>query len=1087
MHTRLNERLLEMAKCSEEKLIQLLIQIEASTDSETLHKARTLYETLLSSPYSIRTSTFHSFCQDILRKFPMEAGIAPGFELVEATQDLKNDAWNAVCSEASLQPDGEIAQTLETLIDACDGLGNTATAVNSFIDHRSDWWAFTEGQENPLAFAIETLSNQLGTPTIQDPYRDFFSDDTLVQLGEFSTLLEKHPIKANNEALKALSLARDASYDYSQRFKEVIKAFLTQKGEPRQRKESQVQAKKMGETGQQRFLEIHNLLCTAIKETQVKLYTLHAYQRMCAWYRAGVEVIDCYQQLKNELRVLDFSDLEWRAYLLLNHSDNVHWIQYKLDQRIDHLLVDEFQDTNPTQWRLILPLLEELASGTNERQRSVFLVGDNKQSIYRFRRADPELFDTAQQWLKDKLKAISQPLDISWRSSDAIISFVNRVFGSGPLNERINQFSPHSTHFPDLWGRVEILPLIEAVIQEESDDENNLPLAIRNPLITPRIIETDQRHFEEGQLIADHINNLISAQTLINERNISRPIRYSDIIILIRNRTNVADYERALREAGIPYAGADRGALLNCLEIRDLVNLLELLITPFNNLALANVLRSPIFDCSNEDLICLARQKESSWIDKLSALSSGHNKANQSVSEKIVRAHNLLSQWRTLADKLPVHDLLDHIYSEGNLINRYQAGYPHHLRHSVTANLTRFIELALEIDSGRHPTVGRFVSRLNTLRQQDKEAPDEGSPIQADSRVRIMTIHSAKGLEAPAVFLADSAFSSRDKTAYHAVVNWPASEDRPNSFLLAGKKDSQDPFTSAILEQHASAEAREDANLLYVALTRARQLLFISGCHPNKGNNLGWYGMISKQCLDDENNVLTTIETGTYPKLIDKQETAEATITTITPELSLPLTREDREFIIAPSYQTGTLNELSNEEHGIATDYLREEAQLRGIVIHRCLQLLCNGHSNQEEFTHLSNQLKSELGVEINHQDLDSWIDEALNVYNHQEFSQFFNASQYQESYSEVPIQYFKDEQMVYGIVDRLVVTESEAWIIDYKTHRITDDKAIADIKEKYRQQIEYYCLGARKVWPDRMIRGFLLLTHNMQLMDLEI
>ncbi|MEE8380046.1 MAG: UvrD-helicase domain-containing protein, partial [Gammaproteobacteria bacterium] len=694
--------------------------------------------------------------------FPLEADIAPGFELLETSTDERKIAWDALCTDASNNPNGEIAQAMETLLESSGGLANTITALNSFLDHRSDWWAYTEkemerqtnGDSNPVQFATDTLSSQLNVSLNDKPEQEFFTPSILDLLTEFVALLQKHPGKKNEQYLEVLTVARDSNYLPPDRFPALKKAFLTQKGEPLKRKESKAQAKSMGDTGQLRFLEIHDLVCSNIEETQNIIHAQETLRRNIAWYSTGNRLLDHFQRLKNEQRLLDFSDLEWLAYLLLNKGDNVHWIQYKLDQRIDHLLIDEFQDTNPTQWRLILPLLQELAASEDERGRSVFLVGDNKQSIYRFRRADPELFNTAQSWLKTNLHAVSQPLDVSWRSADAIMGFVNRIFSEEPLHQRLSQFSTHTTHHPDLWGRVELLPLIDQDTEQEDDIENkivtdeNTSSFLRNPLYQPRIIEQDKRYLEEGRLIADRIQSMIEKGTRIGDAKSAHPIQYGDIIILIRNRTHAADYEQALRKASIPYIGADRGTLLSSQEARDLVNLLELLIAPFNNLALVNLLRSPIFNCDQDDLIKLARHKDGNWMQRLSTLTS-RKSDSETKSSALNRAHTLLTQWQELAGKIPVHDLLDHIYCEGDVMNRYHAAYPPHLQHRVAANLTRFIELALEIDSGRYPTIGRFVSRLKLLRQQEQDAPDEGTPLQSDSRVRIMTIHASKGLESP--------------------------------------------------------------------------------------------------------------------------------------------------------------------------------------------------------------------------------------------------------------------------------------------------------------------------------------------------
>jgi ATP-dependent helicase/nuclease subunit A len=1089
MQVRLNERLLQMAQCSDYELVELLTQIGMKTDHTTLHQARTLYEQLLSSPHTVRTTTFHAFCQDILRKFPLEAGIAPGFELLEATADVTQAAWDALCAETSLDPDSKIALSLEKLFDTCGGLHNTMAAINSFLDHRSDWWAFTENQNDPLPFATGTLCSQLGVTLDDQAEQDFFTPSILETLTEFVSLLQKHPGKKNNEALEALSIARNATQSYPVRFQHTVSAFLTKNGKPLARKESGTQAKNMGEAGQQRFLQIHHEVCAALEVTRNKISALQSLKRISAWYRAGNRVLQHYQRIKCELRVLDFSDLEWRAYRLLNHGDNVHWVQYKLDQRIDHLLVDEFQDTNPTQWRLILPLLQELAAGEDERGRSVFLVGDTKQSIYRFRRAEPELFDTAQQWLQNNLRAKTQQLNVSWRSAKAIMDFVNQVFGDGPLNRQLMHFSKHSTHHADLYGHVEVFPLIEN--QNEKQEREIIPdssTGLRNPLRTPREDIQDERHLNEGRLIANRIQDLVNNNFLIEKGNEVRPVEYSDIIILLRKRTHAADYEQALREAGVPYAGTDRGTLLESLETRDLINLLELLIAPFNNLALANILRSPIFDCDHADLIELAKLKQGSWMERLSLLASSKNDNNSQTTEKIGRAYKLLSQWHNLAGRIPVHDLLDRIYCDADIINRYHAAYPFHLRQRVVANLTRFIELALEIDSGRHPTIGRFVARLHLLKQQDKEAPDEGTPIQAGTRVRFMTIHGSKGLEAPIIFLADAANPGSDKKAYQAVIDWPAQSERPNAFLLPGKKDLLDTFTTTILEQHAQAEKREDANLLYVALTRARQLLFVSGCRPNKGKDLGWYGLIMDQVSNPDEPIVNesiVLESGKYPeKVIKGLHVIEEPIVD-DQRLAKPIPPLATDYIIAPSHQTGTPEQFFTPHETEESGYLLEDGRSRGIAIHRVLQILCDTNGEESDTT-LARQLSCELEIKEGEQEIQTWINEARLAFNKAELAQIFNSNNYNSTYSEVPIQYPLQKDTVYGIIDRLVVTDTEIWVIDYKTHQWTTETEKKNISEYYRPQVALYCQGVKNLWPDKRIRGFLLFTHHQTLVELQ-
>ena len=1053
MQTRLGARLLALARSDDAALQGLLQQIHAPTDAATLARARQLYEELLRSPYPIKATTFHAFCQDILRRFPLEAGVAPGFELLEATGELQDAAWDALCAEAGDSPDGEPAQALETLIDISGGLSGVHGALNAFLAHRSDWWAFTEGQAEPLAFALATLAGQLQVDPGEDAAGSFFSDTRIDELRQFAALFSKHVTDTSQRLLDDLLTALDGGLEAGERFDRAAGVFLTQQGTARVRKESNVQKKKMGVDGEARFLELHFALCEAIlavRDVQRAQQTLH---HSSAWYRAGQRLLEHYQRLKAERRLLDFADLEWKAYQLLNHADNAHWIQYKLDQRIDHLLIDEFQDTNPTQWRLVLPLLEELAAGANERRRSVFLVGDDKQSIYRFRRADPELFDTAQSWLQRQLAAVSQPLNVSWRSAPAIMDFVNRLFGAGPLHARLTHFAPHATHHQDLWGRVEVLPLVEPTPAAEPAWRDTL----RNPLQEPRIVSYDQRHLAEGRLIARHIRALMEEGVAIGHEGEARPIQYNDIMILLRQRTHAADMEQALREAGIPYTGADRGTLLDSLEAQDMVALLEWLVAPFDNLALARVLRSPLFHCDHDDLIALAREQRGNWRDRLAIVGP-----RQPQNAPLQRACVLLEGWRERVGTTPVHDLLDRIFCEGDVLRRYEAAYPAHLRHRAAANLNRFLELALEIDNGRYPTIGHFVARLRSLRQQAQEAPDEGIPTQAEARVRIMTIHASKGLEAPVVFLADTANAHGAAKANQALLDWPAAEARPVCFLLAGRKDQQDPFTRNLLERHAAAEAREDANLLYVAITRARQMLFVSGCRPNRGQDLGWYGLIVESC-DSSLDMPPVMESGRRPVALAAAPPAKATAS-IDPRLSQALTTvRQNEGFIAPSGEV--------EAGGQTAAATEEDGRSRGIAIHRMLQLLCEGVEN------VTQRVASELGRRDDDAELGDWFGEAQRVFRDPALAHLFDPGQYSAAYNEVPIQYAADGRMVYGIIDRLVVCGETVWLLDYKTHTVTDKAALASLAEGYRPQLTHYAQGVRRLWPQKRVHSGLLFT----------
>jgi ATP-dependent helicase/nuclease subunit A len=343
-------------------------------------------------------------------------------------------------------------------------------------------------------------------------------------------------------------------------------------------------------------------------------------------------------------------------------------------------------------------------------------------------------------------------------------------------------------------------------------------------------------------------------------------MHFGDCVVLLRTRSHAHAYELALRAARIPYLGADRGTLLDSQEARDLEALLRILTLPYDNLSLAVVLRSALFHASDSDLMQLASPAlQGTWMERLETLAPAC-----APGSPLARAHRCIARWRDLAGRLPVHDLLDRIYCEGNVRSRFVSAAPDHLKSRVGANLDRLIELALEIDSGRYPSIPQFLSRLSDLREQAQDAPDEAAAPAAEPRVRILTIHASKGLEAPVVFLADATHTAHPRRVFQALVDWPADAPRPQSLLMSPR--DPDRFSARLLAAQALAEQREDANLLYVALTRARQFLFISGCSPTRApppareesrkrsrlpsqqgseqrparSALGWYGEIAR-------------------------------------------------------------------------------------------------------------------------------------------------------------------------------------------------------------------------------------------------
>jgi len=925
------------------------------------------------------------------------------------------------------------------------GLEQSRQVLYDFVDHRSDWWALTRGQADAVTFAYERLRHDIGTDESLDPCSEFFEQKTILQeLADFQALLQKQPGKFNNESADYLTHALNETNSTAARFEAAWSAYFTKDNEPRSRKLTKTMAQKLGDTAAQRFIELHEKICERLIALRRQQHAVDTLRLSRAWMICGDVLLSQFQDLKQTQRILDFADLEWNSYLLLNAASHADWIQYKLDRRIDHLLVDEFQDTNPTQWQLLLPLLQELAAGESERRRSVLFVGDGKQSIYSFRRAEPRLFDAASDWLHEHLPdARRQSLSKSWRSSPAIMNFVNRLFTDNP-SLQLPHFEIHATAHESLYGRVCLLPMIQKDKKPAAD-------GLRNPLTTPRP-QIEAAQYFEAQRIADSIKDLIDSHTLVGHPGRTRVLRYADIMLLFRSRTRVYEYERALREAHIPYIGTERGTLLDSLEIRDMLNLLQWLITPFDNLALAGILRSPLFAASDQDLMRLAGKGD--WYARLRTLAP-----ELEPEHALARAARNLQAWIPLADRLPVHDLLDRIYSETNIYARYRAAFPEHLHPRIMANLVRFLELALETDSGRYPSLTRFMVWLELLRQQEREAPDQPPGAGEQDRVRLLTVHEAKGLEAAVVFVADASREAPTARGARTLVEWPATADAPQSFVLSPAEKDPNTYCESVMTRLQEKAEQEDANLLYVALTRAEQHLYISAADKSRG----WYQEICRVYAIDSDSQTGTVcleQHGQSETQADQRQSVTTEKLDVPPGLREPIELPPVLLEIAPSYRI-----QHRDMHSTGLD---EDARERGIIIHSMLEALA-----QDPGQTLTGFIARHGSVERTQ--LSTYWAEARAVIS--SFPQFFDPENFRIAYNEVPIVYAGRERNVHGVIDRLVCYPDKIIVLDYKSHRLEPGTDLATAAGAFQEQLRLYAEGVRRCYPQTPVECQILFT----------
>ncbi len=805
MQDRLRQWLRMLAFGTDEEIEAFLVErgIEQSRARGMIPKARSLFEDSLAKQMTV--TTFHGWFLEILKRAPLTANLA-GAALADSSSRLVEEAWQRFAEGMQRDPGNHASIHLEQLFSEY-GLSNTRKLLTNFLEKRAEWWAYTFGRKDPVGYALQTLREELDVD--EHVIEKFRTDIELAGLmKEYAALLGRN---AEKDKLLASELEEQISSGLPD-FDRVWSVFHTKEGSLRSRSGNASQEKRLGSGGQERFLMLHHEIGMRLSEFRDAIVHLKIYRFNEAGLVAGCALLESYQDLKDEIGVIDFVDVEWRAYRLLNHSVHAQYMQYKLDARYRHILIDEFQDTNPFQWQTLKCWLDASSD------MSIFMVGDPKQSIYRFRGAEARLFDIAADFLEREYGAVRISQNLSRRSAPSIIECVNRVFPD---------FDRHETA-RDMPGRVEVIPLVE-----DEREEAEVRQDLRNPLLEPRSEIPDERLEAEARAFASKLKEIVGRYPVRGEDGSIRAARHGDIMVLARKRANLPIYEKALKDLDIPYVGSSRGGLLDTLEATDIVALLAFLIAPFDDLHLAQVLKSPIFGCTEEDLAQLAGMKEGSWwrrmagMDRQSALGS---------------ARFMLQGWMDRAGSLPVHDLLDLIYFEGDLLNRYRDAAPKAMKASVCANLLAFIELALEVDAGRYPSLPKFMAEIAAMRSSE-EAPDEGLLGEVDDAVRFHTIHGAKGLEAPIVWLLGAnAESEAMEEGYRVLVDWPPGETKPAHFSLHSLKEEKGALRMPYFEAEAMHAAREDANLLYVAITRAAQAFFVSGS-PSRASR-SWFARI---------------------------------------------------------------------------------------------------------------------------------------------------------------------------------------------------------------------------------------------------
>jgi ATP-dependent helicase/nuclease subunit A len=987
---------------------------EAEVDS-LLPRARGLLETVLTAQPGPTVTTFHGWFLDLLKRAPLEAGLPWGAPLLERTRLLQDEVRDRMLAQWSAKPESaEGAALLALLADI--GEHNLITMLRHFVDARAEWWAYTDGMTDPVADVLERLRGGLHPDLQSDPVAAFWADDLmLVRVKRVGCALEKGTAAERKKGLSIQQALADREFELLRR--KILKA-------DGGRLASKATKGLLGTLASEAeaYLGDYDALEDALEavarhQTDIRIWNLNRHGLLL-----GHALVQGYQDAKSQQGVIDFTDAEWLACRLLQSEEYAPGLALKLDARYRHLLLDEFQDTNPLQWQALSTWLAEARAADSD--MTAFMVGDPKQAIYRFRRGEARVFTAAAEFLQQRFGAARFSNDMTRRLSPALVKGINPLFAG------MEGFAAH-THAPandTRPGALRCLPI--QVEKAEAEAAGGL----RNPLTTSLAEADDRAMHVEAKVFAQILRDEVLGRWGVVESQTGRhrPACPGDVMALVRRRTHLHLYERALEAAGIPFITSRRGGLLHALEAQDIIALLETLLLPHAELKLAHVLKSPIFSCSDADLLRVFVPQPPGnlrgW-EHLLALAG-----QPDCPATLMRAARLLARWRTQCGTLPVHDLLDRIYFEGDLEARYAAAVPAALRPQVTANLRAFMQLALTQDAGRYPTLAGFIRELASLTDDTDAAPGEGLAAEGENAVQLLTIHGSKGLEAPIVWLLGGSDHTRGDS-YGVLAPWPPEASRPEHFSLFGKQGERGTWREAWFTEEAALAQRESDNLLYVALTRAEQGLIVSGAFDKNA----WLQRIGNSWQDLG-----------LPVDLPPAGTAEA----------------PRAVSQPPRIHASAIGHRLSSTSAHA-------AAAHGELFHACLE----HHAPPGRPRNLS-ALAKRLGVAT---DLSRIEADALSLLGRSHLAQFFNPAQYQRAFNELEL---LDASGQVQRLDRVVELDDAVWVLDYKTGN--DSRALTDeqLTERHQRQLGGYQALLAGLYPDKPVRAALLLADG-RLVDL--
>jgi ATP-dependent helicase/nuclease subunit A len=1056
MRQRVSDRLAAWALADDIALARELGELlDAPADGKLLGRARTLFATALETPGGLKIQTIHAFCESVLHRFPVEAGVPFDFEVVD---DFERETMILEARErviaAGINGDPALAGPVETLFDALSDFAIAKAIELAFAENRKlkQILADREGAKRRLRRLVR-LSPFETRKKLQAEIVDSYPFSP----AEHEELLSRFPPKADGsrfeDKLAGLSL-------HSTEASALLEVYLTQdctvpKGFPKKDIVSALPAmapRLLAEAKRLEDLAARLARAALVERSEALLDVLGA-------------ISDRYEAEKRARSLLDFDDLVARMSLLLRDRAQGQWVRYKLDGGLTHILVDESQDTNPEQWEVIDALVEEFFEpGGIDRHKTLFAVGDGKQSIYSFQGAEPALF--RESGLKYEWRALGANrrfakvrLQTSFRTLMGVLQAVDTVFLDEERREAVLEEMTivHETARRDPGGTVTLWPPVRDV-EDEFDPE-------QWPLDVPRDMRSAARQVAER--IAAEVAGWVRSGRPLGARG--RAVRPDDMLILVQSRSSLFhEVIRALHRAGLPTPGADRLAVTGHIAALDLFALGDVLLNTADDLQLAALLRSPLFGLSEAELYELAEPRQGRLWAALAA----------AAAPKAAAAYRQLHAWRSRLDfERPYEFFARVLHAEGGL-RRFHERFGR----EVDDVFAELLELALAHEQTPQPSLQGFLAAMRTRDVMIKRELNERG-----GGVRVMTVHGAKGLEAPIVIVADAA-SRPDARQTSRPVYLPLTTPGP-LLLHASNKGDHVPETLLLRDLEAARQQQEYWRKLYVAMTRAEDELYVTGALTKQARLEGtWY-----EAIETSLRPLSQFQTdaaGEEVALVYPAERVEAApavaqaapVAAASAPIRLePLPPPRLVPIVRPSLAGGK----GPRERALETaaEMVRdaEAARREGIALHALLQHLPRIDTADRQAVALRAIATLLPEAPARHAAL---AEKALSILARPDLGHIFSP----DSRAEVPFlaNAIRDGMPVRlaGRIDRLVVEANRVLVVDFKSDAgATPDPA--GVPAAYLTQIGLYALVATQLFPRLRVDAAILWTSLESLLEL--